>query len=297
MVASLTRSSLFRRGALLLTGLLLLAAAAAIAVDRTSAPIQAEPGSSTTTQEEIAYWTPEQGWREQVRERTERIVERQDGLALQGTLSGAFSPRGGAFTLPVDEGLEVTGEPGVRAGFPSTPLFGEIRDVVHLGVPWDNEHGLAVGAIDAFHRMGTEQRGGVTLIEYDARHVGQFLVTDGTIWYRATARTALVEPLTGMVVDYRDHETLWSEPVHGPLGETGLPLLGDLDERFTHRERVWASDVRPTPEASQALLERAIDARHDHLWDLALPILPALVAGELAIGMALVGRPERWLHP
>lgn len=285
--AWLTRSPLPRRVLLFVAGLALVAASAYVVFHVLPSNQTAQPGEEVRIDERFRAWTPEEGWTEGLRTRTVAVVDDPAGLALRERVEGAASPRGASFSLPVDGALNVEGEPAVRAGFPATPLFGEPRETVYLAVPWADDGHAAVGAIDTFHRSDVVDRDGTGLVEYNARHVAQFFVHDDKIWYRATARTVLVEPLTGDVVDYDRHETLWIEPM--PV--EGLPH--GVHELTTERERVWEAHVEPTATAQAALLERAQHHRAERLEELAAVGLPILGLGDVFLWAAIAARPRR----
>jgi hypothetical protein len=133
---------------------------------------------------------------------------------------------------------------------------------------------------------------GLDVLRYEARHDDQFYVTpNGQVWFLAVERVAVVEPLTGTLVDYRVHETLWRQVDAAP--EIPLPIDVDLSER----ERVWEAMITPTPATVDERLQAAEEGRQDHHVRMALYGLGPLLLGELAIFMGLTGRllPDRWL--
>lgn len=268
-------------------GVALIAGSAYVVFGVLSSGVGAQAGESQAVTEEIRYWTPDDGWSEGLRERTSRFVEADEHLTLDENLGSTHSPRGASFRLAVDQWLRVQGEPGVTAGFPPTPLFDSPPDTVYVAVPWAQSGRAKVGAFDAFHRTGVTEQEGLDLVRYHARHSSQFFVHEEKIWYRASVRTALVEPATGTVVEYSDHETLWTEP---------LPLLGTahrVHELTTARERVWEAQVDTTPATEQKLLEKAKGERTEQLKDLLSYGLPGLAAGELMLWAAIARRPVR----
>lgn len=248
---------------------------------------QAQTGQRASVTEQARTWAPQAGWEEHLRQRSVTLDDDGETLTLREHIETAASPRGDRFELPVDGTLHVAGEPGVRATFPTTPIFEAPPAVVYLGVPWETDQGAVVGAIDTFHRMGVTEQDGLELVRYHAREASQFFVHDGTIWYRETNRTALVEPVTGLVVDYHAQETLWTEPHH--TGFLTAPLLQQLESK----EKVWEAIVEPTPAGEQALLEQAKARRAEHLEDLFTKALPVLGLGEVLLWAAIARRPHR----
>lgn len=276
------------RAALLAVGLVLVATAAYVVVhvDPGQLPTEADQPRSVT--EHATTWTPDRGRQETLRQRTTVADASDDGLVHRESIDAPASPRGHRFQLPLDDRLEVDHEPGARVTFPPTPLFDAPPETVHLAVPWADEGPDPVGALDTFRRMDTVEQDGVTLVRYHARHSAQFFVHEETVWFRQTNRTALVEPVTGAVVDYRDHETLWTKPMRSN------PLIGNLLNDLTTREKVWEATVEPTEAAQAQLFEQAMTARSEHLRSLATTALAALAAGEMLLWAALAGRPRRF---
>lgn len=251
-----------------------------------------EPGASTSVTERAETWTPEDGWREDLREATARIEVEDDGLVFEERLSSPAPPRGNVFELPVEEDLRLAHEPGARASFPPMPVFQEPRDTVYVAVPWSDGDQARVGAYDRFEHIETVERDGVTLLEYHARHGSQQFLHDGTIWTRASERTALVEPVTGTVVDYEDHETLWAEP-----HEDDDPVLGSIKQQLAEREKVWEATIEPTDASSSALLDQAEAARDDHVQRIVAAAAAPLIAGQALLAAGLTGRPRRLMAP
>lgn len=283
----LAARSIRRRLILFTVGVLLVAGSAYVVFGVLPAGVGAQAGESRAVTEEVRYWTPDDGWNEELRERTSRLVDVDEQLTLDENVDSAASPRGASFRLPVDQRLRVQGEPGVTAGFPPTPFFESPPETVHVAVPWAQSGRAKVGAFDTFYRTDVTERDGLELVRYQARHSSQFFVHEEKIWYRASVRTALVEPASGTVVEYSDHETLWTEP---------LPLLGTahkVHELTTERERVWEAQVDSTPATEQKLLEEAKAERAEQLKDLLSYGLPGLAAGELMLWAAIARRPVR----
>jgi hypothetical protein len=281
-----------RRGGLLAVGVGLVAAAAVLGFHVIPSDAGPDPGASTEVTEHAETWTPAEGWRTGTRTVTTSLVEGDEGLAVRERVQGPASPRGASFTLPVlDDDLRLAADPGGRAGFPAVPFAQSVPDTVHVAVPWADDDGEAtVGAYDRFERMGTVERDGLTLVEYHARHATQQFLHEGTIWTRQSERTAIVDVVTGTVVDYEHHETLWAEPQ-----EDDDPLLGGLQQELAEREKVWEAHLEPTDEAVGTLLERAEASRRDTVEDVLMAAGPALVAGQAMLGAALTGRPRRVL--
>ncbi len=244
-------------------------------------------GGSVTVEETAETWTPEEGWREDVRRTSVSVVEDGEGFLLTERVSNAASPRGTVFEVPVLDDLRLVEEPRARLGFPAVGFFQGPVETVHLAVPWENEGADTVHLFDRFDRVGVVERGGVSLVEYHARHGNQALLHDGEIWFRQADRTVWVEPVTGVVVDYEESEALWSEPYRG-----GNPLLGSLLQGLEGKEKQWEATVAPTPAASAALLEEAKEKRADHALELGAWALPVLVVGQVLMFAGLVGRPR-----
>lgn len=244
--------------------------------------VSAEDGLERAYKEEVRYWTPSDGWQVATRTRTFVLDDTPAGGELREAIEGPHGPRGDSFRLHTDADGVVVEEPGVRVAFPPSPPPFDPFSAVHLGVPWERSGASAVAAIDSFERVGTAERHGLRVTVYEARHVGQFYVTGETAWFRSTARVAFVEPLTGRVVDYEDHETLWRK--HVP-SERPLSLLPSL---FEAPERVWDLHAEPTEETRAAMAEDAKRARTDYFARLAAGGLPLLLVGEGAMAGALL---------
>lgn len=279
------------RAALLAAGLVLVAGAAYVVFNVEPGQMPSQPGEVQLVTERTDTWTPDRGDQEALRQRSLTTQDTGEGLLLQETLDAPAPPRGQRFQLALDDELEVADEPGARVSFPSTPLFNAPPERVYLAVPWEGQgpdETDPVGAIDTFRRMGTVEQHDVTLVRYHARHSSQFFVQGDTIWFRQSNRTALVEPVTGTIVDYHDEETLWTKPAQSD------PLIGNLLNELTTKGKVWEATVQPTPASQAALLEQAIAARGEHLQGLLAKALPALGAGELLLWAAIANRPRRF---
>jgi hypothetical protein len=247
-----------------------------------------EAGTSQAVTEKVDYWTPEEGDEQVLRPRNDHVRRTGDGLELVRRLEGPHSPRGGAFSVELGERWTLAEEPAAYATFPPTPMWEEPPATVHVGVPWEKE-GKTIGGFDDFHRLEEVRRHGLDLVKYKAREPNQFLVDGDVVWYRSAERVAFVEPVSGTVVDYRDEETLW----RAPLQET--ELLNDVQPPRENREKVWEAVVEPTPAGTQQLAQAAERSRGDHLGQLAVYGLPALLAGQGLLWVGLTGRPKRWL--
>lgn len=247
-----------------------------------------KPGAHASVTETVDYWTPKQGDQEALRPVSATVRDSGANLTWVQKLQGPHSPRGGQFALELAEGYELAEDPGADVTFPPTPLWEKPPEIVYLGVPWQTEDGVQLGAFDDFYRLHEVRRDGVTLVKYEAREPNQFFISGDTIWFRSIHRVAFVEPVSGTVVDYRDHETLWRASRDRPT------LLQELEPPSQSREKVWEATVEPTPASSQQLLRQAEQHRAEHLEDLLVAGMPLLAAGEVLMWGALVGRPRRW---
>lgn len=280
-------SGLIPRGIALLLGLGLLAAGAFAVVQVVRGNLDPQPGAQATVTERVDYWTPHEGDQQVLRPRRTQVRDTAEGLEVLHRLDGAHSPRGDRFPLEVTDRYRLEAEPGGFARFPPTALWEEPPETVHLAVPWATDDGVRLGPFDTFQRLHEVERAGVTLVEYQAREPNQFLVDGDTVWFRNADRTAFVEPVSGTVVDYRSHETIWRAPLDRP------DLLHDLEPPRENREKVWEATARPTDAATVARAEQARDRRSDHWSDVLLAGLPLLGAGEALLWAGLAGRPRR----
>jgi len=253
--------------------------------------LDADDAPPRSYREHVSYWTPEEGHQQALRSTEQSIEASSRGLALVERVEGVHSPRGAAFALPVNETYDVPGEPAVDARFAPTLPWEDPPATVHLAVPWATSEGTRVGAIDTFHRLDVVERDGTTLVKYFAREPSQFFVVDGTIWYRSAERIEYVEPATGSVVDYERTETLWTE-------DFDPSTVGQLTREYTsEREKVWSATVKPTPTASDRLLEQALEKRESVVEEAAWTAGIAFVVGQTLLGAGLMARPRRWLAP
>lgn len=243
--------------------------------------------ASVTVAETAKTWTPEEGWREEVRRTSVDVTASGEGFVLRERVSNAASPRGSMFEVPVFEDLRLVEEPRARLGFPAVGFFQEPLEAVHFAVPWEGEEADTVHLYDRFERMGVVERGGVSLVEYHARHGSQALLQDGEIWFRQADRTVWVEPVTGTVVDYEESEALWSEPYQGDD-----PLLGSFLQGLEGKEKRWEATVAPTPAASSSLLESAKEERVRLALESGGWSVPVFVIGQALMFCALVGWPR-----
>ncbi len=238
--------------------------------------------------EQARTWTPEQGWSEQIRRSSAEVVEEGEDLVFEKRVSNAHSPRGAVFEVPVEEDLRLVEEPGARMAFPAVGFFEEPAETVFLAVPWSGQGEDTVRVFDRFEWVAVDEREGLTLVEYHARHGSQALLHGDHIWFRQAERSVLVEPVTGSIVDYEEAEALWSEPY-----EAGDPRFGFLLQGLQEREKVWEASVSPSPAAQQALVEEAKQARNDHALELAWTGGPVFVAGQALLFAGLAGWPRR----
>lgn len=248
------------------------------------------PGDELVLSENVRWWTNEDGWSEDTRSHVVRVRDVAPGLRVEEDIAGAHSPRGGRFVLPVDASLEVVGEPGVRLAFPPTPLFRDAPHNVYLGVPWASPSLSKIGAIDNFTFTEQLELDGLAVNRYEARHVAQEFVHGGQLWKRATHRVVLVEPLTAIVVDYYEHETLWRKEMPELLP---LPFPIEAPQPFERRVKVWESVVTPTDVTHDALMDQAREARRGHFLEIMLWGLPLLIVGEICLGFGLLGHAKK----
>lgn len=277
-----------RRAALVLVGAAAILVAAWAVFDAIPASAGPGPGTEATVTESVERWTPQDGFERTERTSTHRIEAEDGATVFRERISSEASPRGDAFELEVEDGLRLAHEPGARAGFPATPFMGTPPETVYVAVPWEDDEVARVGAYDRFERAGTVERGGIELVEYTARHGRQAFLHGDTIWYRQSSQTALVEPVTGTVVDYRDHESLWRESF-----EDGGPLLGSLQQDLAQPEKAWEATVEPTEASSDELLEQAKAERAEVARKMAGTALAGLVVGDACLLAALMARPRR----
>lgn len=277
-----------RRGALVLLGAAVIVTAAWIVLDAIPSSAGPGPGTEATVEESVQRWTPEDGWEQTERTSTQRIEGEADAAVFRERISSEASPRGDDFALEVEDGLRLAREPGARAAFPATPFLGTPPETVYVAVPWEDGGDASVGAYDRFERTGTVEQDGVELVEYSARHGRQAFLHEDTIWYRQSSQTALVEPVTGTVVDYRDHESLWREPYEGDD-----PLLGSIKQDLAGPEKTWEATVEPTEAASSALLDEAKAQRAEVATEMAATASAGLVLGDALLLAALTARPRR----
>jgi hypothetical protein len=282
-------SALVARGLLVLTGAALLAASAYAVFALLPASLGPEPGSERAVTESVEYWTPEEGHETVLRPRTDAVHEGSGGLELVRTFAGPHSPRGGEFRVGLDQGWRLAEEPSAHAAFPATPPWEKPPETVYVGVPWQTDRGLQLALFDDFRRLHEVEDHGLDLVKYKADEPSQFLVDDDVAWFRSVQRTALVEPISGTVVDYREEETIWRTSLEGP------ELLRDVRPPSDQREKVWEATIEPTPAGTQRLAEHAEEARADELRELAAYALPAVLASEALMAAGLVGWPKRWL--
>lgn len=279
------------RGLVFLVGVALVAVAAFAVFEVTPEDLNPEPGEQARVTETVDYWTPRSGDQQALRPRTATIEPQGDGFAFVEQIQGVHSPRGDRFALALSDRLELAEEPGAVAAFPPTPLWSEPPEIVYLAVPWETPEGVEVGAFDDFHRLREVPREGMTLVEYKAREPNQFFLTDGTVWFRSIDRTALVDPVSGTVVDYREHEILWKADAERPA------LLNRIDPPRTNREKVWEATVEPTPSSVQALAAQAEEQRDAMLEQALVSGGVPLAFAWVAMGAGLAGWPRRWLGP
>ncbi|PSG96199.1 hypothetical protein BRD56_11765 [Thermoplasmatales archaeon SW_10_69_26] len=282
-------STLAVRGLLVLAGALVVATGAYAVFHLAPASLDPEPGQTQAVTERVAYWTPEDGHQQILRPRTDHVRQDADGLELVRRLQGTHSPRGGQFQVDLGDRWRLAEEPAAYAAFPPTPVWEEPPETVHVGVPWQTEDGKRIGGFDDFQRLHETERDGLALVKYEAREPSQFLVDGDQVWFRTAVRTALVEPVTGTVVDYHDEETLWTAPLEGP------DIVHEIQPPRENREKVWEATVEPTPASQQQRVEQAEQTREDHLEHVLALAVPALLAGELLMGAGITGRPKRWL--
>lgn len=280
--------SLVRRLLVFGLGLALVASAVILTFYVMPEAFSARTEESLTVRETASTWTPEAGWREEVRRTSVDMVESGEGFVVEERVSNAASPRGSVFEVPVFEDLRLVEEPRARMGFPAVGFFQAPMETVHLAVPWEAEGSDTVHLYDRFDRVGVDERGGVSLVEYNARHGSQALLHDGEIWFRQVDRTVWVEPVTGMVVDYVEEEALWSEPYRG-----GDPLLGSvLQDLEGGKEKRWEATVAPTPAASSSLLESAKEERMMLALESGGWSVPVFVIGQALMFSGLVRWPR-----
>lgn len=284
-------SRLALRGLLVLVGALIVAASAYAVFALVPASLGPEAGERQAVTERVDYWTPEEGHESVLRPRTDSVRQTGDGLELLRQLGGPHSPRGDEFRVGLEEGWRLAQEPAAHASFPATPPWEKPPETVYVGVPWQTQQGVEVALFDDFHRLHEVEQDGLTLVKYHAREPNQFLRDGDTVWFRAAERTALVEPISGAVVDYHEEETIWRASVAGPA------LLYELRPPRDDREKVWGASIEPTPSGQARLVEQAEAARADQLADMLGYGLPALLVAEGLMAAGIVGRPKRWLQP
>lgn len=281
------RGGLLVRGFALILGAVLVAGSALAIAHEAVDRLNPEPGDQQQVTERVSYWTDDAGAGQTLRPRTTSVQDSGGRLQLIDRVEGVHSPRGDRFPLQLEERFGLADKEGGFAAFPPTPRWQEPPEMVHLGVPWRTADGVQVPLFDSFHRLHEVERDGLTLVKYKANEPNQFFVESDTVWFRNVERTVLVEPVTGTVVDYRAHETIWEAPREssGPLG-----LFGTARE---NREKVWEATVEPTPASQQALAERAEHQLSAQLEAFAWTGGPLLAVGELAMAAAMLGRPRR----
>ena len=279
--------SIPHRLVLLVLGAGLVLAGASVLFEVGPASPTAVRASTVTLAETIHYWTPDSGWQQAGRLYETRLYEGAHNLTREERIIGPHSPRGDLFTFEVDADLRVLSEPGVRADFSPHAGLADVPSTVYIGVPWATRGQSAVGAIDRFELVGRESLDGTRALRYEARHGEQFFVSGETVWFRAAIRTAWVDPKSGLRLDYRDHEIIWSRPL------TDVPLINlpaVLAEQVTPREKVWEAIVTPTDASRESLQEQASAYRQGQTLRQALWGVPLVAVGEMMLWGALVNR-------
>lgn len=275
------------RAGQILLGILLVAGAGALAFAIVPQSLGPQPGAEHTTEEEIRYWSPDDGWQQATRTDRVRLAQVGEELRFEQTVEGPHSPRGDRFTFTIGEDYELTEEEGLRTGFPPTPYLREAPRNVYLAVPWELEEGVSAGAHDNLTLTGTAERGDLELLVYEAYHGNQFFhPEDGLTWYRAVERTVYVEPVTGTVVDHQTHEVLWKETY--PTVE-GIAVPWTVQKPLVEREKVWEAHVSPSAESQADRVEAAEDRRSSYHWRMIAAGLPTLILGEVLIWRGAVG--------
>lgn len=242
------------------------------------------PSDEPITVTETVRHRTDDGWADGHRQTTMMLRNTGNGYVASLERAGTIGPNEAQVRTPVAKNLTVQAAGAANAlwSFPVRGPFEDRPGAVDLAVVRMDEGLPLVVAVDRFRFMGTATVADTPVEHWTAAPPPHRFFDDGHRYERVVERHVYVEPISGLVVGWAEHEQLWThwqarlgqDPVdailHGAVTDNGyLPI--------------WDAWTNTTTAAEESLAERADELRTDRLRSMVLWAAPALLAGEMGL--------------